>query len=119
MNSEIVLVSVAALMGLGWLVLKVVECFERRAQWRREQALLALEAGVERTYQVYVKAIKQGRTLRTLTDDEKARARSLAIARGKALAKDAGVDLISTLGGDDYLGMWIARIVARRRGVGV
>lgn len=106
--------SIVGLLGIGWLLHKMRDSIESIQRKRFEKALLALEAGVERTYQAYVKAIKNGRHDGRLTDPEKERARSLARARAIALCKDIGIDFLKVIG-PDYVDIWIARIIAKRR----
>lgn len=102
-------------IGAVWAGFKSSEQYQRLERRRFQKALLALESGVERTYQAYVKAIKAGRADGHLTESEKARARSLARTRAIALAKEAGVDLLRTIG-EDYVDVWIARLVRKRKG---
>jgi hypothetical protein len=102
-------------IGAVWAGFKSSEQYQLLERRRFQKALLALESGVERTYQAYVKAIKAGRADGRLTESEKARARSLARTRAIALAKEAGVDLLRTIG-EDYVDVWIARLVRKRKG---
>lgn len=102
-------------IGAVWAGFKSSEQYQLLERRRFQKALLALESGVERTYQAYVKAIKAGRADGRLTESEKARARSLARTRAIALAKEAGVDLLRIIG-EDYVDVWIARLVRKRKG---
>lgn len=102
-------------VGAVWAGFKSSEHYQRAQRLRFQKALLALESGVERTYQAYVKAIKAGRSDGRLTESEKARARSLARTRAIALAKEAGVDLLRVIG-EDYVDVWIGKLVRRRKG---
>ena len=81
---------------------------------KKKYALECLEAGVDRTYQAYVKQIKMGRTKHDLTPDEKERARSLAKARAVGLCKEVGINFSKYIP-DDFLGMYITRIINARR----
>jgi len=101
-------------VGGLWTCFKSSEQFGRLKRRRYRKALLALESGVERTYQAYVKAIKAGRADGHLTEEEKARARSMARARAVKLAREEGIDLLRTIG-EDYIDVWISRMIARRR----
>lgn len=103
-----------AVFGAIWTGFRSADAYARLRRRRFGGALLALERGVEQTYQTYVKAIKAARADGRLTESEKARARSMARARGAAAAKDAGIDLLRTIG-SEYVDLWIARIVARRK----
>ncbi len=101
-------------IGGLWTAFKASDGFRRLRRRRYRKALLALESGVERTYQAYVKAIKAGRSDGRLTEEEKARARSMARMRAVKLAKAEGVDLLRTIGAD-YVDVWIGRIIGRRK----
>lgn len=106
---------IGSVVGGLWACFKSSEQYQRLQRRRYRKAVLALESGVERTYQTYVKAIKAGRADGRLTEDEKARARSMARAQAIALAKSDGVDLMTTIGAD-YVDTWIARIIGRKKG---
>lgn len=101
-------------VGGLWAGFKSSEQYQRLQRRRFRRALLALESGVEQTYQTYVKAIKAGRADGRLTEAEKARARSMARAQAVALAKEEGLDLLRTIG-KDYVDVWIRRVIARRK----
>lgn len=108
------LTAVATVVGTLWTGFKGSDRYQRWQRMRFQKGLLALEAGVERTYQVYVKAIKAGRSDGRLTENEKARARSMARSRAVALAREEGIDLLRTIG-DDYVDVWIARLIGKRK----
>jgi hypothetical protein len=101
-------------LGGLWATFKASDRYQRMEQRRFRQALLALESGVERTYQAYVKAIKAGRADGRLTEEEKARARSMARMRAIKLAREEGIDLLRTIG-EDYIDVWIGRLIGRRK----
>lgn len=115
MDIDLGITLLGSAMGAVWAGFKSSEHYQRAQRQRFQKALLALESGVERTYQAYVKAIKAGRSDGRLTESEKARARSLARTRAIALAKEAGVDLLRTIG-EDYVDVWIGKLVRRRKG---
>lgn len=114
MDIDLGITLLGSAIGAVWAGFKSSEEYQRIQRQRFRKALLALEGGVERTYQAYVKAIKAGRADGRLTDDEKARARSLARTRAIALAKEAGVDLLRTIG-EDYVDVWIGKLVKKRK----
>ncbi len=114
MGIDLGVTAVGMVAGGLWACFKSSEQYQRLQQRRYRKALLALESGVERTYQAYVKAIKAGRADGRLTEDEKARARSMARARAIALAKSEGIDLMRTIGAD-YVDVWIARLIGKRK----
>lgn len=114
LGSDTGAVVTGVLLGAIWTGFRSADAYSRLRRRRFGRALLALERGVEQTYHTYVKAIKAARADGRLTEPEKARARSMARARGVAAAKDAGIDLLRTIG-SEYVDLWIARIVARRK----
>lgn len=101
-------------LGALWTCFKSSELYGRMQRQRYRKALLALESGVDRTYQVYVKAIKAGRVDGRLTEEEKSRARSMARARAVKLAREEGFDLLRTIG-EEYVDVWINRVIGRRK----
>ena len=105
---------VGTVVATVWTGFKGSDRYQRWQQQRFRKGLLALEAGVERTYQAYVKAIKAGRSDGRLTEDEKARARSMARGRAVKLAREEGIDLLRTIG-EDYVDVWIARLIGKRK----
>ena len=115
MDIELGITLLGSALGAVWAGFKSSDEYQRVQRLRFRKALLALESGVERTYQAYVKAIKAGRADGRLTEQEKARARSLARTRAIALAKEAGVDLLRAIG-EDYVDVWIAKLVRKRKG---
>ena len=69
--------------------------------WRNRRtatALHALEAGVEKTYHVYVKAIKEANADGKLTAEEREKARGIAIGFAREFGRDQGVDLVKDIG---------------------
>lgn len=81
---------------------------------KKQLALLCLEAGVERTYQSYVKPIKDGRSDRRLISEEKLRARNMARAYAVKVASNNGVNLLAVLG-EDFIDVYVARIIKERK----
>lgn len=114
MSLDLGVTLLGSVIGGLWSVFKSSEQYRRWQQRRFRKALLALESGVEQTYQVYVKAIKAGRADGRLTEEEKARARSMARARAVKVARRTGINLLRTIG-EDYVDVWISRLIARRK----
>lgn len=114
MGIDLGMTVVGTVVGGLWASFKASDRYQRWQQRRYRKALLALESGVERTYQAYVKAVKAGRADGRLTEEEKARARSMTRARAIQLAKGEGVDLLRTIG-EDYIDVWITRLIGRRK----
>jgi len=117
MGADLGMTIVGAVVGTLWTGFKASDRYQRWQARRYEKALLALESGVERTYQAYVKAIKAARADGRLTEDEKMRARSMARMRAIKLAREEGIDLLRTIG-EDYVDLWIGRLIGRRKGGG-
>ncbi len=114
MGIDVGVTVLGTVLGGLWATFKASDRYQRMEQRRFRQALLALESGVERTYQAYVKAIKAGRADGRLTEEEKARARSMARMRAIKLAREEGIDLLRTIG-EDYIDVWIGRLIGRRK----
>lgn len=114
MGIDLGITVLGTVLGGVWACFKSSERFERLERRRFRKALLALESGVERTYQAYVKAIKAGRADGKLTEAEKAKARSMARSQAVSLAKNEGIDLLRTIGAE-YVDVWIGRLIARRK----
>jgi len=102
-----------AVSGL-WAFLKASDWWRQGREQRLDRALQALEAGVEKTYRTYVRAIKQGRADGKLTEQERRQARLLARDTAVAFGRTDGVDVVRELG-HHYVDLWIARLVARLR----
>ena len=88
----------AALAFYAWVQRKVG--IDRKEKTVLNDALGFLEAGVAKTYQVYVKARKDASADGHLTVDEKRQARELALMHAKDYAAKEGISLIKTLGTD-------------------
>ncbi len=73
---------------------------ERKQGEIKSEALGFLEAGVARTYQIYVKARKTASEDGHLTTEEKLEARELALMHAKDYAMKEGLNLVATLGAD-------------------
>ena len=103
-----------ALGGL-WTLFKSSEWFGRLRRRRFGKALRALEAGVELTYRTYVREIKKARADGRLTEEEKRRARRLARETAVEFGRAHGVNVLRELG-EDYLDLWVAKLVRRWKG---
>lgn len=76
------------------------------------KAVACLQGGVQVAYEEYVKDIKAASADGSLTPDEEAAARKMAIDAAVTFGKSQGVDVIATLGAD-YLDTWIKGIIAK------
>lgn len=113
-HSEPVLTLLGTVLGGLWAFFKTSDWFGRLRRRRYYRAIDALEAGVEAAYREYVRAIKEGRADGKLTEDEKRRARRIALDKAIGIARRDGIDLIRTLG-EEYLDLWLDRLVTRRK----
>ena len=107
-------VLVGTLLGGFWSFIKGQEWFAKVRSRRYYKAVQALEAGVNQTYQEYVRALKQGREDGKLTSGERRRARNLAREAAVSFGRTEGVDVLKELG-DQYLDTWIAKIVRKMK----
>jgi hypothetical protein len=103
-----------ALFGTAWTLFKGSEWFQRARARRLEQAVTALEAGIEQTYQVYVRAIKESNADGRLSTEERRRAREMARAAAVAFGRTQGIDVLREIGAD-YVDLWISRLVNQRK----
>ena len=110
LGSEPGLTMLGCALGAIWTFFRGQSWYQRARGRRYQKALTALEAGVEQTYDVYVRAIKEAREDGTLTDDERRRARRLARDAAEEFGETQGVDVVRELG-EDYLDLWMTRIV--------
>jgi hypothetical protein len=104
-----------ALTGL-WTFFKGTDLWARISKEKYSEALLALEAGVNVTYETYVREIKAASEDGKLTDNERKVARERARQAGIDYAKEKGVDLLKVLG-ESYIDVWIEKILRSIKGV--
>lgn len=86
-------------------------------KWKEGQyaeAIEALKAGVEKVYEEQVRQWKKNASDGKLSDEERAKARALALEHAKLLAKGPGLKLLSTWGKDKIASL-IADIIAKRK----
>ena len=106
------LVLLGSLLGGIWTAFKADERRRKVKDERLEKALRALEAGVDQTYETYVREIKAGAVDGKLTKDERRRARDLARGAAIEFGRTRGVDVLQELG-EGYINVWIAKLVKR------
>jgi len=73
---------------------------DRKNNLKVDQALTFLEAGVSKTYAIYVKARKAASQDGHLTEEEKKEAREMAFTYAKNYAQNEGLSLVKALGAD-------------------
>ena len=112
LNSESGLMVLGTVLGAAWTFFRSTDAYARIRSRRYARAVEALEAAVEQTYRTYVKAIKDARADGTLTDEECRQARALARQTALEFGRRDGIDVLRELG-EDYLDLWIARLVKR------
>ena len=117
LESNTGLAVVGAAIGSVWAAFKGSDWFAQRRHDRHNTALMAVEAGVEHSFQTYVKAIKAARTDGKLTAEERKHARALAQETALRVGRAQGVNVVRELG-REFLPVWISRMVGelkRRR----
>ena len=117
LESEMGLTIVCAAIGSVWTAFKGMDWFAQRRHNRHTTALMAVEAGVEHSFQTYVKAIKAARADKKLTAAERKHARALAQEMALRVGRAQGVNVAHELG-REFLPVWITRMVGelKRRG---
>ena len=103
-----------AIFGTAWTFFKSQDWYQRAKQRRFSQAITALEAGVDQTYQTYIRAIKESSEDGKLTSPERRRARELARETAVSFGRTQGVDVIAEVG-NDYIDLWINRLVKKMK----
>jgi N-glycosylase/DNA lyase len=117
LTSEPVITLAATGVAAFWTAMKSSEWWQRSRSRRYHRAIEALEAGVDKTYRSYVKAIKEARADGKLTDAERQRARQIARETAITYGRNEGIDVIREVG-DDYLDLWLSRLVRKAKGLG-
>lgn len=103
--------AITGVIVLGWKIMLQIQAVKNATEKGNLQiALDCVEAGVEETYEEYVRALKDSAADGKLTDDERATARSTAIAKAVAYAETKGLDLVKTYG-SALLRVFLERII--------
>jgi hypothetical protein len=113
LRSEAGVTLLGAVFGAIWAAFKGSDWYQRWLTDRYNRALLALEAAVEMTYETYVREVRLASEDGVLTQQERDTARRRAIQTAIGIGRVHGLDIVSVLG-EEYLPMWIARIVESR-----
>ncbi|MFA6240992.1 MAG: hypothetical protein WC655_08690 [Candidatus Hydrogenedentales bacterium] len=114
LTSETGLTLAASLFTAAWTFFKGQEWFRNNKNERVRKALDALEAGVEKTYDSYVLALKEANLDGKLTAAERKRARELAREAAIMFGTTQGIDVARELG-REYLDLWIERLVRKTK----
>ncbi len=101
-------------IGALWGVFKSSDWWAERKRRKFSAAIEVLELGVERTYQSYVRHLKDKNQDGKLSEEERKHARRKAIATAKEFARTRGVRLARTLG-RDALNEYIEAIVRKAK----
>ena len=112
--SEPALTTLGTVLGGLWTFFKASDWYQRARDTRFTDALNALEAGVQQTYDVYVRAVKEASADGKLSGEERRRARELARDAAIAFGRTRGVDVIGSIG-HDYVDVWINKLVNQRK----
>ena len=112
--SDTALTMVGGLLGTAWTFFRSKDWYRRSRKRRYFRAIRALEAAVERTYRTYVRSIKRSRADGKLTEEEAAKARQMARRAALDFGRTEGVDVLREIG-EDYLDLWLSRVLGRAR----
>jgi len=109
---------IAMLVGIVWTVFKSSDAYRswrtRVSEEKFDAAIRALEAGVQSTYDNYVRRAKAEAPDRKLTNEQRSRARFEAIQHAVSVAP-ARVDVIKELGGHSQAISVVEEIVQERQ----
>ena len=104
LDNDIILQGVALIVAAGWMWLRKQAINKANVneakRTKYDLALDCIAAGVEETWETYVRGIKAGAEDGKLTTEERAEARSHALQAAVAYARAAGLDLLEALGSD-------------------
>ena len=114
LNSEQSLSLVGSVIGAIWTIFKSRDWYSNRRETRRGRALEALEAGVDETYQTYVREIKKGREDGKLTDLEIKHARKRARQAAVKFGRTEGINVLKVMG-KEYIDLWIEKFVNKQK----
>jgi len=121
LEDNTVVSGIISVLGVVWTVFglqdRITAYLTRKKGERKATAILALAAGIEKVYDEYVKALKDGRADGKLTKAEIASARARALTAAKLFAESQGVDIVTELG-KDYLNVWLEEVLRRVRNEG-
>lgn len=92
--------AIAMIAGAGYLWFKRQTRLDEVTDQRMKKALTCLEAGVSKTYRVYVAERKKANADGKLTEEERVQARNMAFSFARNYAFNEGLDLVKELGGD-------------------
>lgn len=115
LGSEPALTLAGSILGAFWMVLRGSRWYERIRSQQSRRAVDALEAGVDRTYETYVRAIKEAREDGKLTAEERRHARVLARQAAIEFGNREGIDVARELG-DHFINLWIRRLLKKVKG---
>ena len=111
---DTVLSLVGIVLGMVWTVAKAINIRDDSRRMRYLKALECLEAGVEKTYQVYVQELKQVSSDGKLTAEEQEFARQKAIEFAQQYATEKGINLLNELG-SEYIPVLVSKIVKKAK----
>lgn len=100
LESEAALTLIAALVGAIWSAVKGSEWFRAHQTARRTEALRAVEAAVQQTYEQYVRVVKDKSPSGKLNSAQRSEARKLAVRTAAQIGADHGLDVIKIIGSE-------------------
>ena len=113
-DNEVLAKLVIGAVAMAWTALKGSDWYRQFCKARFDQAFLAVEAGVQLTYETYVRECKRLNEDGKLTDNERTEARRLAIEAAKMFGKSHGVDVARQIT-DEYIGLALDKAIAKLR----
>jgi len=93
---------VALAVGAVWTLFKTSDWWKEKTKGRFDKALGCVEAGVQHSYDVFVRETKLAGKDGKLTKEERAEAFKVATSAAKMFAKTQGLDLAKIIGEELY-----------------
>lgn len=109
---------VGTIVAAAWTFFKSRNLYQEMKRQKYFGAIEALEAGVEKTYRVYVQALKDAKADGKLSPEERAVARQKAMAYAQEFGCTRGIDVIEQLG-REYIPVLISKIVRLLKGTSI
>ena len=113
-GNPVVQTVIVTILGGLWTLFKTSSWWDKIMNRRRQRALEVVEAAVWRTYEEYVRGMKQASENGKLSLNERREAQERARQNAVDYGMDRGIDIVAEYG-EAYLMALINRVVARQK----